>query len=276
MMKPLLQVSNLSKTFRRQRDSLKAVDNVSFEIYPGKTLGLVGESGCGKSTIAKILLKLIKPDHGTVIFKDLEFNCWKTKTLKTLRKNVQIIFQDPYGSLNPRMNILEILREPLIIHRLYPKHQQIQRVLELLDMVQISRSALYLYPHEFSGGQRQRIGIARALAVNPCFIVCDEPVSALDISIQAQILNLLIDLQKELNLSYLFISHDLAIIRRICNDIAVMHVGKIVEYNTNEALFKNPQHPYTKLLLSSILSPHVQQSTGSTDLGKEKVTSSLV
>lgn len=276
MKKTLLQVSNLKKTFRHQSEIIHAVDNVSFTIEQGTTLGLVGESGCGKSTIAKMLLKLLEPDSGTIVFDQMNYRDFTKKTLKEFRKKIQIIFQDPYNSLNPRMTIKEILLEPLVIHNLYSQHTRLKRVLELLDMVHIPQSALYRYPYEFSGGQRQRIGIARALAVNPAFIVCDEPVSALDVSIQAQILNLLIDLQKNLNLTYLFISHDLAIIRRVCNEIAVMHEGKIVEISSNDELFKHPKNNYTKLLLSSVLTPMIQESTGRTDLGREKVTSSLI
>lgn len=239
----LLEVKNLSKFYALGKESIQAVKQVSFSIKKGRILGVVGESGSGKSTLGKMLLRLIKPTSGTIVFKGQDITSSKDRSLT---KKMQMIFQDPYASLNPRMNIGDILAEPLHIHKMK------DRVDELLDLVGLPPNAKNRFPHEFSGGQRQRIGIARALALNPDFIVCDEPISALDVSIQAQIINLLLRLQKELGLTYLFIAHDLAMIRYISTEIAVMHQGEIVEMGSVDAVYDSPQHPYTKLLLSSI------------------------
>lgn len=237
----MIEVKNLSKTYSMGKKLLKAVDDVSFSIAHGETLGLVGESGSGKSTIGRMILGLVAPTSGQVFLDGKEI------TGKMVPRRMQMIFQDAYSSLNPRMTVEQILQEPLIIHNLP------ERTDELLDFVALPRTAKKRYPHEFSGGQRQRIGIARALALNPDFIVCDEPISSLDVSIGAQILDLLINLQKALGLTYLFITHDLAIVRSFSTKLAVMHLGKIVEIGETEEIITSPQHPYSQLLLSSAL-----------------------
>ena len=242
----LITVKNLKKVYVQGKNELVAVDGVSFEIKKGETLGLVGESGCGKSTLGKMLLRLVPPTSGQILFEGKDIT--KNRD-RALCRRMQMIFQDPFASLNPRMSVGDILNEPLQIHGLP------DRVDELLDLVGLPLFSKSRFPHEFSGGQRQRIGIARALALNPDFIVCDEPISALDVSIQAQIVNLLIRLQKELNLTYLFIAHDLAMVRYLSTRVAVMHFGKIVEIGPSEQVFSAPQHPYTQILLSSIPSP---------------------
>lgn len=259
----LLSVRNLVKRFpiqggllSREVASVKAVSNVSFDIKKGETLGLVGESGCGKSTLGRCVLRLIEPTEGQILFKGQDITRLNTQEMRKLRRNMQIIFQDPYASLNPRMTVEDILGEPLEIHKICKtKAEKRQRIIKLLDLCGLRREAIARYPHEFSGGQRQRICIARALAVEPEFIVCDEPVSALDVSIQAQIVNLMQDLQKELGLTYLFIAHDLKVVEHISTRVAVMYLGKIVETASAEELYGAPQHPYTKALLSAIPIP---------------------
>jgi len=241
--------------FSRVRAWVKAVDGVSFSIARGQTLGLVGESGCGKTTIGRTILKLIPATSGRVIFDDTDVFAQSHRRMRPLRRDMQIIFQDPFGSLNPRMTVGNIVGEALTVHGLARGAQRRQRVAELLEKVGLSPGHVSRYPHEFSGGQRQRIGIARALALNPKFIVCDEPVSALDVSIQSQIINLLCDLQAELHLTYLFIAHDLAVVEHISDYVAVMYLGKIVEYASAPALYRNPRHPYTMALLSAIPQP---------------------
>ena len=232
---------------------LKAVDGVSFAIKPGETLGLVGESGCGKTTVGRSLLQLYKPTGGDVIFKGEKVT---DKNIKSLRKEMQMVFQDPYSSLNPRMTVEDIIGEPLDVHKLYSsKAERRDKILELMDLVGLNAEHATRYAHEFSGGQRQRIGIARALAVNPSFIVCDEPVSALDVSIQAQVINMFEDLQKKLGVAYLFIAHDLLVVHHISDRIAVMYLGKIVEIADADELNENPLHPYTESLLSAIPRP---------------------
>ena len=243
---PLLEVRDLSVIYRLGPHKLKAVNSVSFAIQPGETLGLVGESGCGKSTLGKAILQLVQPTSGQIYFDGREITHCKEKKL---RREMQMIFQDPLASLNPRMSVGEIIREPLVVHKIT---HQMETVYKLLDLVGLSRLSAGRYPHEFSGGQRQRIGIARALSLNPRFLVCDEPISALDISIQAQIVNLLQDLQKELHLTYLFIAHDLSMVRYLSTHVAVMYLGELVEIGPAEEVYKNPLHPYTQLLLSSI------------------------
>lgn len=259
----LLRVENITKQFpiygglfSKQVAAVKAVQDISFEINKGETLGLVGESGCGKSTLGRSLIRLIEPSSGKIYFKNKEITHAGGNELRELRKKMQIIFQDPYASLNPRMTIGAILEEPLIIHNLFnsPKERQ-NRVRELIDLVGLRPEHLSRYPHEFSGGQRQRVGIARALAVDPELIICDEPVSALDVSIQAQVINLLMELQQKLGLTYIFIAHDLKVVEHVSHRVAVMYLGKIVELASSDELYKNPQHPYTRALLSAIPIP---------------------
>jgi len=259
----LISVRNLVKRFPikggilgREVASVKAVSDVSFNIFRGETLGLVGESGCGKSTLGRCILRLIEPTSGEVVYKGKDILKLPASDMRKLRRSMQIIFQDPFASLNPRMTIEDILGEPLDIHELAPtKADRRKRINHLLDLVGLRKESVSRYPHEFSGGQRQRICIARALAVEPEFIVCDEPVSALDVSIQAQIVNLLQDLQSELKLTYLFIAHDLKVVEHISTRVAVMYLGKVVEYAEADELYSHPTHPYTKALLSAIPIP---------------------
>jgi oligopeptide/dipeptide ABC transporter ATP-binding protein len=260
--KPLIRVQDLEKHFvsekgflRREARTVKAVNGVSFDMYRSKTLGLVGESGCGKSTTGRCLLRLIEPTSGKIHYRDTDLTVLDTGRLRPYRRYLQIVFQDPFSSLNPRLTVESMLSEILVFHKLAEVENVSKRIVELLEMVGLSSEHRHKYPHEFSGGQRQRIGIARALAVEPEFIVCDEPVSALDVSIQAQIINLLSDLQRQLSLSYLFIAHDLAVVRHISDRVAVMYLGKIVEIADTVQLYTNPLHPYTQILLSSVPSP---------------------
>ncbi len=251
----MIEVKNLCKEFTVQGKKLQAIRNISFSIERGETLGLVGESGCGKSTTGRCLLRLEDATSGQVLFEKRDLLSLNRKELFTFRRNAQIIFQDPYSSLNPRMTAGDIIAEPIRIHQTMDPSCIESYLIKLVDKVGLSKSALSRFPHEFSGGQRQRIGIARALALNPHFIVCDEPISALDVSVQAQIVNLLKDLQKELGLTYLFIAHDLGVVKYISDRVAVMYLGNIVEIAPAEELYANPQHPYTQALLSSIPIP---------------------
>ncbi|WP_298266554.1 ABC transporter ATP-binding protein [Geobacter sp.] len=261
MSAPLLEADNLIKTFSVKpgpfapRRELRAVDGVSLRITPGETLGLAGESGCGKSTVGRLLTGLIPADGGSIRYRGRELAEMGRGEITSFRKDVQMVFQDPFSSLNPRMRVGEIIGEPLAIHRIGPKEERRERVIELMAKVGLAPDQVNRYPHEFSGGQRQRIGIARALAASPQLIVADEPVSALDLSIQAQIINLLQGLRQELGLSYLFIAHDLSVVRHMSDRVAVMYLGRIVELGTRDAVFSRFQHPYTEALLSAV--PHV-------------------
>ena len=258
MTEPLLRVSNLEKKFPIQRGMFKrtvghihAVDGISFEIAAGETLGLVGESGCGKSTTARLILRLLDPTAGEIFFDGKEIHAMTREEIRAVRKDMQIVFQDPYASLNPRMTVRQIVAEPLIVHGM-AKDDSDPRVDEMIELCGLSREFGNRYPHEFSGGQRQRVGIARALVTRPKLVVLDEPVSALDVSVQAQILNLLDDLREKFGFSYLFVAHDLSVVSHISARVAVMYLGKIVEIGTREEIFNNPKHPYTKALISAV------------------------
>jgi oligopeptide transport system ATP-binding protein len=261
--KALVRIEHLKMYFpitqgiiiQRHVGDIKAVDDISFGIYQGETLGLVGESGCGKSTTGRCILQLYRPTDGKVYFEDQNLVDLKGEALRRMRRRMQMIFQDPYASLNPRMTVGQIVGEPLEVHDILKGKAQKERVQELLRIVGLNPYFINRYPHEFSGGQRQRVGIARALAVQPSFIVADEPISALDVSIQAQIINLLEDLQDQFGLTYLFIAHDLSVVRHISNRIAVMYLGKVVELTDRDTLYQNPLHPYTQALLSAVPIP---------------------
>ena len=267
----LVDVQNLVKyfpvtagiLFQKKVADVKAVDDVSFKIHKGETLGMVGESGCGKTTVGRTMLQLYKPTSGSVIFEGNDLTTMAARDLRAMRRRMQMIFQDPYGSLNPRMSAGNIVGEPLVVHKMTRSRAEFKdQVDELLTVVGLSPYMGARFPHEFSGGQRQRIGVARALAVRPSFIVCDEPVSALDVSIQAQILNLLVKLQDKLNLTYLFISHDLSVIRHLADRIGIMYLGKIVEYGENHNIFDHPKHPYTRALLEAVPLPNPKIISG--------------
>jgi len=278
---PLLNVKDLRKYFPIQRGLrrqivgyIRAVDGVSFSIQEGETLGLVGESGCGKTTVARCVLRAHTPTSGEMQFQtvdgrnvDLAKLAWED--LRPLRPQIQMIFQDPYGSLNPRMPIVDIVGEPLLVNGMRDRRQRVERVAELLRLVGLRPEYMQRFPHAFSGGQRQRIGIARALALHPRLVVADEPVSALDVSVQAQILNLLLDLQRELHLTYLFIGHNLSVVKHICDHVAVMYVGKIVEMGTTEQLYQMPRHPYTAALIAAVPVPDPRLKTGNVELKGE-------
>lgn len=258
----LLRIKHLKKYFPTPNGLLYAVDDVNFSISKGETLGVVGESGCGKSTLGRCILRLIEPTDGEVIYQGENIvGCSKEK-MKELRKELQIIFQDPYESLNPRMTVSQAIQAPLIIQKIYKASDRVgleKKTHEMMDLVGLARRVANSYPHELDGGRRQRIGIARALALNPKFIVCDEPVSALDVSIQAQVLNLMQDLQQQLGLTYMFITHDLSVVKHLSSSIVVMYLGQMVEQGTPEQLFNDPRHPYTKALLSAIPIPNPEK-----------------
>ena len=265
----LVQASNVRKWFPipkliwEKQNYVKAVDDVTITLYKGETLGIVGESGCGKSTLARTLLRLIEPTEGDITYDDKDLVAMKGDELRGLRKHMQIVFQDPYSSLHPRMKIGEIIAEPMLISGLYKKKSEcMPRIYELLDMVGLDKEYVDRYPHEFSGGQRQRIVIARALATNPELLICDEPVSALDVSVRAQVLNLLEELQAKLNLTYMFISHDLSVVEHLCDRVCIMYLGQVMEVGTVPQIYDNPQHPYTQALLSAIPKVGQHNSTG--------------
>jgi len=277
MGKPLIELENLKKYFDVGKGKkLHAVDGVTLKINAGETLGVVGESGCGKSTLGRTVLKLHEPTDGKIIFDGKDITNYKHKDLKKIRTDMQMIFQDPYSSLNPRMSVQELIAEPLIINKVCKnKIEVFDKVAELMETVGLAERLSGAYPHELDGGRRQRIGVARALALNPKFIVCDEPVSALDVSIQAQILNLLMDLQDERDLTYMFITHDLSVVRHISDQIAVMYLGKCVELAPSKELFKNPLHPYTKALLSAIPIPSIEMQGKKIEVIKGEVTNPI-
>jgi peptide/nickel transport system ATP-binding protein len=253
MTQPLIETRNLKKYFKTSRGNLHAVDGVNISIGQGKTLGVVGESGCGKSTLGRLMLRLLDATDGEILFENKDILKLKNKEMEQYRKEMQIIFQDPYASLNPRMSVGEIISEPLIVNKAFNNKIDLsKRVSELMDTVGLASRLVNAYPHELDGGRRQRIGVARALSLKPKFIVCDEPVSALDVSIQAQILNLMMDLQKDMGLTYMFITHDLSVVKHISDEIAVMYLGQCVERTSSKELFSSPKHPYTKALLSAI------------------------
>ncbi len=257
--KQRIEVEHLKKYFKTSRGMVHAVDDVSFTIEEGKTLGVVGESGCGKSTLGRTIIRMLEPTSGTVRFDGRDILQLSQKEMRSMRSNMQLIFQDPYSSLDPRKTIFEIVAEPLRITKAFSGKKELEeRVNELLDTVGLARMYANSYPHELDGGRRQRAGIARALSMNPKFIVCDEPVSALDVSIQAQILNLLMDLQEEKRLTYMFITHDLSVVKHISDEIMVMYLGQCVEQADSDELFRNPKHPYTKALLSSVPEPSLK------------------
>jgi oligopeptide transport system ATP-binding protein len=258
----ILRVENLKKyfpirrgVFQRHVGDVKAVDGVSFDVYRGETLGLVGESGCGKTTTGRTIIRLYEPTDGHVHFEGADLAAVRGGPLRQMRRKMQMIFQDPYASLSPRMSVLGIVGEPMEVHRVASGKERKDRVAELLELVGLDPAFMNRYPHEFSGGQRQRIGLARSLALNPDLIICDEPISALDVSIQAQVVNLLEDLQAKLGLTYIFIAHDLSMVRHISNRVAVMYLGKIVELTDRDTLYSNPLHPYTQALLSAVPVP---------------------
>ncbi len=256
----IVEVKNLKKYFKTPKGLLHAVDNVNFGIEKGKTLGIVGESGCGKSTTGRVILRLLEATDGEVLFEGKNILNFSKEEMVKLREEMQIIFQDPFASLNPRMTVSEIIAEPLIIHKKCKNKKELEeRVKELMTTVGLTVRLMNTYPHELDGGRRQRIGIARALALNPKFIVCDEPVSALDVSIQAQVLNLMQDLQKKFGLTFMFITHDLSVVKHFSDDIAVMYLGQLVEKAPSDKLFENPIHPYTKALLSAIPVPNLNK-----------------
>lgn len=271
---PLIETVGLKKYFNIAAGQLHAVDNINLTINSGQTLGLVGESGCGKSTLGRTLLRLIEPTAGEIFFQGKDILLYDRTRMREIRKNMQIIFQDPYSSINPRMSVAEIIAEFLIVNKIYrTKSESFNQAAKLMDIVGLARRFANSYPHELDGGRRQRIGIARALSLNPKFIVCDEPVSALDVAIQAQILNLLMDLQDDLGLTYLFITHDLSVVKHISTDIAVMYLGQCVEKAPTDELFQNPLHPYTKALLAAIPEPRIEMRQKEIELIQGELTS---
>ncbi len=273
---PLIETRHLKKYFDTPAGKLHAVDDVNLTVHAGKTLGIVGESGCGKSTLGRTILRLIEPTSGEILYNGEDVSKYKGKQLAEMRRNMQIIFQDPYSSINPRMTVMDIIAENMIVNKTYPTKNEIYaRAAELMDIVGLAPRLANTYPHELDGGRRQRIGIARALSLSPKFIVCDEPVSALDVSIQAQILNLLMDLQDEMGIAYMFITHNLSVVKHISDEIAVMYLGKCVERAPTKELFANPQHPYTKALFEAIPLPDLSARDKEITIIKGEVTSPI-
>lgn len=274
---PLIETVNLRKLFKLNGGAhLHAVDGINMKIYSGETIGVVGESGCGKSTLGRTILRLIEPTSGQILYNGTDITTLKSSKMRELRKDMQIIFQDPYASIDPRKSVVEVIAEYMFIHKVYSsKAATYNRAAELMDLVGLARRYANSYPHELDGGRRQRIGIARALSLNPKFIVCDEPVSALDVSIQAQILNLLMDLAEELGLTYMFVTHDLSVVKHISTKIMVMYLGKCVEMASSDELFANPLHPYTKALLSAIPAPDISKRDEEFVLIKGEISSPI-
>ena len=273
---PKIEVRHLKKYFKTPSGLLHAVDDVSFSIEKGHTLGVVGESGCGKTTLGRTVLRLVEPTDGEIYFDGEKITDFNKAKMKQLRKKMQLIFQDPYASLNPRLSVSEIIREPMEVGKMFKTKAEVhRRVKELMDVVGLAPRLINAYPHELDGGRRQRIGIARALATDPEFIVCDEPVSALDVSIQAQILNLMMDLQEERELAYMFITHDMSVVKHISTEIAVMYLGQCVELAETEELFRNPKHPYTQALLSAIPEIDITRKDTEPELLRGEVTSPI-
>ena len=273
---PLLETIDLKKYFKVGGGTLHAVDSINIKLYQGETLGVVGESGCGKSTVGRTILKLIEPTAGHIIYDGKDITSLNIRKMRPLRREMQIIFQDPYSSIDPRKSVIETISEYMFIHKSYPTRREIMnRAVELMDMVGLARRYADAYPHELDGGRRQRIGIARALSLQPRFIVCDEPVSALDMSIQAQILNLLMDLQDELNLSYMFVTHDLSVVKHISDQIMVMYLGTCIEFASSDELFQKPLHPYTKALLAAIPEPDLESRKKGFQLIRGEVSSPI-
>lgn len=274
---PLIETIELKKLFKLNGGAkLHAVDGINLKIYPGETVGVVGESGCGKSTLGRTILRLIEPTSGKILYNGQNITELRAGKMRELRKDLQIIFQDPYASIDPRKSVIEVIAEYMFIHRMYKsKIDTYNRAAELMDLVGLARRYANSYPHELDGGRRQRIGIARALSLNPKFIVCDEPVSALDVSIQAQILNLLMDLEDELGLTYMFVTHDLSVVKHISDKIMVMYLGKCVEMAPSDELFSNPLHPYTKALLAAIPEPDLSKRDNGFTIIKGEVSSPI-
>lgn len=275
-MQPLLQTVNLKKYFKTPQGNLHAVDGINLEIHKGKTLGIVGESGCGKSTLGRTVIRLIEPTEGEILFEGKNIVNYSKNEMRNLRTKMQIIFQDPFSSLDPRMTVSEIIAETIRVNKMHKSEKELNRtVCKLMEKVELSERLINAYPHELDGGRRQRIGVARAISVEPHFIVCDEPVSSLDVSVQAQILNLLMDLQDDLGLTYMFITHDLSVVKHISDEIAVMYLGQCVERASSSELFKNPRHPYTKALLSAIPIPDLKYKQRKGEILRGEVTSPI-
>jgi len=273
---PLLQTKNLKKYFKTPFGNLHAVDDVNISINKGETLGVVGESGCGKSTLGRVILRLLEATGGEVLFEGINILAYNKQEIREMRKDMQIIFQDPYSSLNPRMTVSEIIADPLRVNKIVTHKKQLEnKVYQLMETVGLAARLINAYPHELDGGRRQRIGVARALALSPKFIVCDEPVSALDVSIQAQILNLLMDLQDEMGFTYMFITHDMGVVKHISDEIVVMYLGQCVEKAPSDVLFKTPKHPYTKALLSAIPVPDLSCRKRKREIIKGEVKSPI-